>query len=134
MASGWQASGWEEVATADDLGQALEALQTDAERRLGVVTSAEEVERLRDRDLAVVVDESVPIGAILDAVGAGGAPLLAGLELFDRYRGEQLGAGKVSYALRLRFQPQAPTDDPDEVLANIRRALAERLAASFRQR
>lgn len=85
-----------------------------------------------DRDLAVVVDESVPAGAVLDAVRDGGGPMLVDLELFDRYRGEQLDAGRVSYTLRLHFQPRSPSDDPDEVLASIRQDLVRRLAAGFR--
>ena len=68
------------------------------------------------------VSETVP--------GDEGFPLF--VELFDRYRGEQLGAGKVSYTLRLHFQPRSPSDDPEEVLASIRQDLVQRLAAGFR--
>ncbi|HMN61839.1 MAG TPA: hypothetical protein PJ988_15820 [Anaerolinea sp.] len=49
-------------------------------------------------DLAVVVDEEVTAERVAEAIRQGGGKLLAGLRLFDIFRGEQIGAGKKSPA------------------------------------
>ena len=38
-------------------------------------------------------------------------PMLGDLRLFDVYRGEQVGTGRVSYALAFRFQPAEAGDE-----------------------
>jgi phenylalanyl-tRNA synthetase beta chain len=52
-------------------------------------------------DLAFVVDEAVPAGAVEATLGAAAGTLLAGIVLFDVYRGAQLGPGRRSLAYRL---------------------------------
>jgi phenylalanyl-tRNA synthetase beta chain len=54
-------------------------------------------------DLAVVVDESVTAEQVRQAILKTGGQLLAGLELFDIYRGDQIPAGKKSLAFSLHF-------------------------------
>jgi phenylalanyl-tRNA synthetase beta chain len=54
------------------------------------------------RDIAVTVPEEVSAGEILEAVGQG--ELLAHAEIFDVYRGAQVGEGRKSVALRLEFR------------------------------
>lgn len=56
------------------------------------------------RDLAVVVDASVPAGDLRDAAARSGGKLLRGVDLFDVFTGEQVGEGKKSVALNLVFQ------------------------------
>jgi len=125
VAAAWDLTGQPVLA---ELGlEALLAL-VPTELRVEPVPSLQPV----NRDLAVVVDEHVPIGEVLSVVRANGAPLLVELELFDRYQGEQLGPGRVSYALGLRFQPKTASDRPDEVLSRIRRILTKELGAVFR--
>ena len=53
------------------------------------------------RDLAFVVDESVPYGSVRDEVTGAAKDVLESLSLLDVYRGPQVGAGKKSFALRL---------------------------------
>jgi phenylalanyl-tRNA synthetase beta chain len=66
------------------------------------------------QDVAVVVDEDVPAAEVEAAVRAGGGRLLDRIELFDVYRGEQVGAGHKSLALRLEFRsPQRTLTDED---------------------
>ena len=58
----------------------------------------------------------------------GGGELLASVELFDVYRGEQVGEGKKSLALRLAFRAPDRTLTDEEVAerrAAIEAALAE---------
>jgi phenylalanyl-tRNA synthetase beta chain len=67
------------------------------------------------QDVAVVVDESVPAAQIRDAVLKGGGELLRSAEVFDLYRGEQLGEGRKSLALRLTFRAADRTLTDEEV-------------------
>lgn len=78
-------------------------------------------------DMAFVVAEEVEARSVLDAVRAAAGPLLAGLELFDLYRGEPLPAGQKSLACKLTYQGQTSTLNEEEV-ASIRRRIVERVA------
>ena len=80
------------------------------------------------QDIAVVVAEDVPAAAVRDAVRAGGGELLRELELFDLYRGEQVGEGRKSLALRLEFRAPDRTLTDEEV-AQLRAAIEAELAA-----
>jgi phenylalanyl-tRNA synthetase beta chain len=80
------------------------------------------------QDIAVVVDEDVLAAAVEAAVAEGGGELLERVALFDEYRGEQLGEGKKSLALRLEFRaPDRTLTDEDvaELRAAIERELEE---------
>lgn len=61
------------------------------------------------RDMAVLVDQSVPAGALLHTAAKAGGNLLKTAEIFDIYTGEQVPAGKKSVALSLVFQSQERT-------------------------
>ena len=68
------------------------------------------------QDIAVVVPEHVPAAEVERAVRAGAGELLAGLSVFDLYRGEQVGEGRKSLALRLEFRaPDRTLTDEDVV-------------------
>jgi phenylalanyl-tRNA synthetase beta chain len=56
------------------------------------------------RDLAVIVEESVAAERVEAAIRNHAGPLLVGLRLFDIYRGRPLGATEKSLAYRLDFQ------------------------------
>ncbi|MFL5893967.1 MAG: phenylalanine--tRNA ligase subunit beta [Thermoleophilaceae bacterium] len=79
------------------------------------------------QDIAVVVPEEVPAGDVEAAIAEGAGELLVGVELFDVYRGEQVGAGNKSLALRLEFQAPDRTLTDDEV-AGVRALVEDRLA------
>jgi phenylalanyl-tRNA synthetase beta chain len=79
------------------------------------------------QDIAVVVPEEVPAAEVEAAVRLGGGELLAEARIFDVYRGEQVGQGEKSLALRLRFQaPDRTLTDTD--VAELRSAIEARLA------
>jgi phenylalanyl-tRNA synthetase beta chain len=67
------------------------------------------------QDIAVVVPEEVPAARIEDAVRAGAGELLASIQVFDVYRGEQVDEGAKSMALRLEFRAPDRTLTDDEV-------------------
>lgn len=87
-----------------------------------------------DRDLAVVLDAATPVGELLRLTRQNGGPLLADVRLFDVYRGGQIGEGRVSYGLALRFQPLSPSDERavSRAMDKISGALRHHLAAEIR--
>ena len=58
------------------------------------------------QDLAVVVADDVPAARVLEAIRAAGGGCCRP-EVFDVYRGAQVGEGRASLAIRLEFR--APT-------------------------
>ena len=82
----------------------------------------------------MVVDEAVPAAEVRSAVLEGGGELLRSAEVFDLYRGEQLGEGRKSLALRLAFRA-ADRTLTDEEVAERRRAIeaaVQRIGGSLR--
>jgi phenylalanyl-tRNA synthetase beta chain len=75
-------------------------------------------------DIAIVVSDDVPAARVREAVLAGGGTLLRSARIFDVYRGEQVGEGRKSLALRLEFRAPDRTLTDEEV-ADRRRAIAE---------
>ena len=77
----------------------------------------------------------MPAGEVREAVLAGGGELLRSAEVFDLYRGEQVGEGSKSLALRLAFRAPDRTLTDEEVAerrAAITAAL-ERIGGSLRE-
>jgi phenylalanyl-tRNA synthetase beta chain len=82
------------------------------------------------QDLAFVVDEDVPARDVLAAIREAAGELLKELEVFDEYRGEQIGEGKRSLAFRLAFgSPEGTLTDED--VAPVRASIVDALAARF---
>ena len=85
-------------------------------------------------DLAVVVGEGTPVGELLRVARMSAGPLLEELRLFDVYRGQQIGPGRVSYALAFRFQPTEAGEEKtiDKALNKVRGSLQHHLDAEIR--
>src|SRR5690606_17398563 len=64
------------------------------------------------RDVALVVDEAVEVGAAAAVLREAAGPLAEAVELFDVYRGEAIGAAKKSLAYRIVYR------DPDATLTD----------------
>jgi phenylalanyl-tRNA synthetase beta chain len=79
------------------------------------------------QDIAVVIAEDVTAAAVEGAVRAGGGKLLRSVRVFDLYRGEQVGEGSKSLALRLEFRARDRTLTDDDVLKR-RTAIEAKLA------
>ena len=87
-----------------------------------------------ERDLAVVVAQNVPAGALRRTIEQAGASLLAGARLFDVYTGEGVGDGRKSLAFALRFQADRTLEDAevDAVVERIVSLLEEKHDATLR--
>ena len=87
------------------------------------------------RDLALMVDESVPAQALIDAARSAAGTALTQAFVFDIYRGQGLRDGSKSVALGLIFQDYSRTltlEDIDSQVAGIVTALAQQLGANLR--
>ena len=87
------------------------------------------------QDLAVIVAEDVPAAEVVATVERAGGELLRRVEVFDVYRGDQVGAGRASLALRLEFRAGDRTLTDEEVAtrrAKIVDALSSGLGAELR--
>jgi phenylalanyl-tRNA synthetase beta chain len=80
------------------------------------------------QDLAVVVADEVPAERVVATVHEAGGDLLRHVRIFDLYRGDQVGAGRKSLALRLEFRAPDRTLTDEEVLGH-REAIARALEA-----
>jgi phenylalanyl-tRNA synthetase beta chain len=69
------------------------------------------------QDLSLVVGEEVAAQGVIDAVRAGAGDLLEDIALFDVYTGPQIGDGRKSLTLALRFRATDRTLTEDEASA-----------------
>jgi phenylalanyl-tRNA synthetase beta chain len=76
-------------------------------------------------DVALVVDEAVPSGAVADALRDGAGELCESVRLFDVFTGAQIGVGKKSLAFALRFRA------PDRTLTEAETAAARDAAVAL---
>jgi len=61
------------------------------------------------QDVALIVDAEVAAQSVVDAVREGAGELLEDIRLFDVYTGPQIGEGRKSIALALRFRAEDRT-------------------------
>ncbi|MCI9268950.1 MAG: phenylalanine--tRNA ligase subunit beta, partial [Lawsonibacter sp.] len=87
------------------------------------------------RDIAVVCDEAVTVGALEKAIRRGAKGLLKEVSLFDIYRGKGIDEGKksVAFNLVLRADDRSLTsEEADEDVKSILEALAAECGAKLR--
>lgn len=103
---------------------ALEVRLTDAMTRRGRPTlSPVPTQPASDRDLALLVPESLPAAAVAATIREVAGPLLERLHLFDLYTGSGVPAGTRSMAYRLVFRHAERTLRDEEVDASVERVL-----------
>jgi phenylalanyl-tRNA synthetase beta chain len=88
------------------------------------------------QDIAVLVDEAIEARTVIDTVAAAGGEELRSVHVFDVYRGEQVGEGRKSLALRLEFRSPERTLTDAEVAARrdaIREAVAHETGGTLRE-
>jgi phenylalanyl-tRNA synthetase beta chain len=87
------------------------------------------------RDLAIVVDESVPLAVLQENVTVSASGLLSELRVFDIYRGPSIETGRKSIALGLILQDSSRTltdVDADAVMNKVVARLRDVLSATIR--
>ena len=87
------------------------------------------------RDLAVVVDENLPLAVLQENVSVSASGLLSELRVFDVYRGPGVDSGRKSVALGLILQDSSRTltdIDADAVVASVVTRLRDELSATIR--
>jgi phenylalanyl-tRNA synthetase beta chain len=120
------------VAESWELQGSVAAFELDMD---AVVAHAVEVPRFRDltsfpavrQDLAIVLDDERTAAEVLAVIDEAGGELLRSAELFDVYRGPQVGEGQYSVAIALTFQAEDRTLTQEDVApahARIVEALA----------
>ncbi|NLD26744.1 MAG: phenylalanine--tRNA ligase subunit beta, partial [Acholeplasmataceae bacterium] len=87
-----------------------------------------------ERDIAIVVPRSTPVGDILSTIKKLDKTLLSNADIFDIYTGDKVAADEKSVAIKLAFSSnQTLTDDiVNEKVRKILKALAEKFNAVLR--
>jgi phenylalanyl-tRNA synthetase beta chain len=88
------------------------------------------------RDLGLVVDEDVPVQALLDALSDAKPPHVEAIRLFDVYRGPGLTEGKKSLAILVLMQDTSRTLTDADIAATegcLLAAAREKFGATLRQ-
>jgi phenylalanyl-tRNA synthetase beta chain len=125
------------VAQAFELSDVACLIEIDLEKLLTKVTEIKEFQAIPrfpsvTRDIALVIDEQVSYQKVEKIIR--GDTLVTRVTLFDLYRGEQIPAGKKSFAIRIVYQSPSHTLTDEEVdqtqeqmLAKLRRELGATL-------
>lgn len=109
---------------------ALDAARIDTPRHVGFSEFPPVLE-----DIAVVLDDAVPAGAVLRTARTAGGELLEGIRVFDKYTGTPIEPGHHSLALQLTFRAPDRTltaTESAEVRGRIVAALASTHGAVLR--
>ncbi len=87
------------------------------------------------RDLALVMDEGVAVGPLMGDMRKAAGKLLESIQMFDVYRGIQVGANKKSVAFSLTFRAPDRTLTDEEVqkaMEKVKQTCAQKYNASIR--
>ncbi|WP_417515784.1 phenylalanine--tRNA ligase subunit beta [Minwuia sp.] len=68
-----------------------------------------------NRDFAFVVNSDVPVADMIRAAQGADKTLIEGVEVFDIYEGDRIGAGRKSVAITVRMQPMDKTLTDEEI-------------------
>ena len=76
-----------------------------------------------ERDIAVVCDEAVTVGALEECIRKGAKGLLKAVKLFDIYRGKGIAQGKKSVAFNLVLRADDRSLTSEEADADVKAIL-----------
>ena len=83
------------------------------------------------RDLAIIVEESVKVGEILALIKEIGGEILEKVELFDLFKGKQIGENKKSLAFAMTYRSRERSLENEEVQA-VHNKIAETIKKQFK--
>jgi phenylalanyl-tRNA synthetase beta chain len=87
------------------------------------------------RDIAIVVDETIEVQTIIDAINAEKIPLLQKVQLFDIYQGKGIEEGKKSLAFLILMQDTNKTlidSEAEAAIAKLLKLLENKFNAQLR--
>ncbi len=88
-----------------------------------------------ERDLAVILDKTVPCATVEEMIKKASGKYLESIKLFDIYEGAQIGEGKKSMAFNLIFVAEDRTlnvEEVDNIIKKILKSLNYQLGAELR--
>ena len=88
------------------------------------------------RDMAVIVDENIPVDALLKSLRETKNPLVSEIRLFDLYRGKGIAEGKKSLAFLVLMQDTQKTltdAEADEAMAKLLDSIVRQHGAELRK-
>ncbi len=88
-----------------------------------------------DRDIALIIDDELECDKIIDCIKKNGGEFLDSVNLFDIYKGSQIGENKKSMAFNLKFVSLDRTltvEEIDKTISKILDALKQNLNAELR--
>ncbi len=88
------------------------------------------------RDISIIVDESIAVSEIMEAIRQSEPEILSNLQLFDLYQGEGIDPGKKSLSLALTFQRSSSTltdEEADTVVNSVLKMLHKQFGAILRE-
>ena len=88
----------------------------------------------KNRDIAVVCDENLAVAELEKAIKSAVGNILETVELFDVYKGKQVGEGKKSVAFAISMRSHEGTLTDEQADAAMKRVLKElaKLGAELR--
>jgi len=87
------------------------------------------------RDLSLVAEGEVQFEDIEKSLVKNAGRLLESLQVFDVYRGEQIGTGKTAYGVRLSFRSKDKTltdEEIDRIIDKVLTRLKNELSVTLR--
>jgi phenylalanyl-tRNA synthetase beta chain len=126
----------EKAARAFDIKQDLYVALLDFDTLFNLRKSEINVETLpkfpaAPRDLAIIVEDSAKVGEILTLIRKIGGEILEKVELFDLFRGKQIGEGKKSLAFAMTYRSRERSLENEEIQA-VHNKIAETIKKQFK--
>jgi phenylalanyl-tRNA synthetase beta chain len=126
------------IAQAFELSNTVYLIEIDLVKLSSMITWTKEYQSIPrfpsvTRDIALVVDEKIIYQTVKNIIR--GFPLATKVTLFDLYRGEQIGEGKKSFAIRIIYRSPERTLTDEEVDQTQKQMLArlhQELGATLR--
>jgi phenylalanyl-tRNA synthetase beta chain len=130
-----------EAADSADIKEPVHIAELDFESIVDLIPDvivARELARFpsADRDIAIVIDDAIPAGAIQGDIMQAGGTLLDEVWIFDLFKGKNIPSGKKSLAFGMRFRLPDRTLTDEEVngaLDNIIASLRAKFGAELRK-